>query len=136
MSDTPLPPKRPYLLRAMHQWMTDGGQTPHVIVEVDRYAVDVPRAFVKDGKIVLNISYDATERLNIGNDWLELDTRFAGTVHHVRAPIGAILGIYARETGEGMVFSEADLGPQPPPPAPAGAEEGRPRPRPQLKVVR
>jgi stringent starvation protein B len=61
VSDTPLPPKRPYLLRAMHQWMTDGGQTPHVIVDVDRHAVEVPRAFVKDGKIVLNISYDATQ---------------------------------------------------------------------------
>ena len=136
MSESSLPPKRPYLLRAMHQWMTDGGQTPHVIVDVDRHAVDVPRAFVKDGKIVLNISYDATERLNIGNDWLELDTRFAGAVHHVRAPIGAILGIYARETGEGMVFSEADLGPQPPPspPKPPAPEEGRPRP--QLKVVK
>ena len=110
MSDATLPPKRPYLLRAMHQWMTDGAQTPHVIIDVDRHAVDVPRAFVKDGKIVLNISYDATERLNIGNEWLELDTRFAGAIHHVKAPIGAILGIYARETGEGMVFSEADLG--------------------------
>ena len=107
----------------MHQWMTDGGQTPHVIVDVDRHAVEVPRAFVKDGKIVLNI----------GNDWLELDTRFAGAVHHIRAPIGAVLGIYARETGEGMVFSEQDLGP-PPPPKPPAAEEGRPRP--QLKVVK
>ena len=134
MSDTPLPPKRPYLLRAMHQWMTDGGQTPHVIVDVDRHAVEVPRAFVKDGKIVLNISYDATQHLNIGNDFLELDTRFGGAVHRVRAPIGAVLGIYARETGEGMVFSEQDLGPQPPPPKPPAAEEGRPRP--QLKVVK
>ena len=134
MSDTPLPPKRPYLLRAMHQWMTDGGQTPHVIVDVDRHAVEVPRAFVKDGKIVLNVSYDATQHLNIGNDWLELDTRFGGAVHHIRAPIGAVLGIYARETGEGMVFSEQDLGPQPPPKPPA-PEEGS-RPRPQLKVVK
>ena len=135
MSDTPLPPKRPYLLRAMHQWMTDGGQTPHVIVDVDRHAVEVPRPFVKDGKIVLNISYDATQHLTIGNDWLELQTRFGGAIHHVRAPIAAILGIYARETGEGMVFSEQDLGPlPPPPPKPPAAEEGRPRP--QLKVVK
>ena len=107
---------------------------PHVIVDVDRHAVDVPRAFVKDGKIVLNISYDATERLNIGNDWLELDTRFAGAIHHVRAPIGAVLGIYARETGEGMVFSERTWGrsrrprrPSRPPPKKAdrAAAEGR-----------
>ena len=139
MSETPLPPKRPYLLRAMHQWMTDGGQTPHVIVDVDRHAVDVPRAFVKDGKIVLNISYDATERLNIGNDWLELDTRFAGAVHHVRAPIGAILGIYARETGQGMIFPEGDADPDPTDSPPANPGSGKPSAaakRPKLQVVK
>ena len=145
MSESSLPPKRPYLLRAMHQWMTDGGQTPHVIVDVDRHAVDVPRGFVKDGKIVLNISYDATERLNIGNDWLELDTRFGGAIHHVRAPIGAVLGIYARETGEGMVFNDGDPEPPPPgtppqgplqPPAEGGARPAGKGKRAKLTVVK
>ncbi len=127
-------PKRPYLLRAMHQWITDCGNTPHVIVDAGREGAEVPRAYVKDGKIVLNLSEGATQRLRLGIDLIEFDARFAGIVHHVRFPVGAVLGIYARETGEGMVFSEQDLGPQPPssPPIP---EEGGPR-RPQLKVVK
>jgi len=133
VAEKPAPPKRPYLLRAMHQWMTDCGHTPHVIVDAERAGVDVPRAFVKDGKIVLNVSLHATQRLSLGNDWLELDARFAGVVHHVRVPVSAVLGVYARETREGMVFSEQDFGPEPPPP-PSSAEEGRPRP--QLKVVK
>src|SRR5882762_7942062 len=101
-------PKRPYLLRAMHQWITECGNTPHVIVDAGREGSEVPRAYVKDGKIVLNLSEGATQRLR--------------------------LGIYARETGEGMVFSEQDLGPEPPT-RPTPAEEGGTR-RPQLKVVK
>jgi stringent starvation protein B len=141
MADHPVLPKRPYLLRAMHQWMTDSGHTPHVIVDADRPGVKVPRPYVKDGKIVLNISLSATQRLNLGNDHLELDARFGGAVFHVRVPVGAILGIYARETGEGMVFSDQDLGPQSAPAAQAEpAELAKPaeeaRPRPQLTVVK
>ena len=112
-------PKRPYLLRAMHQWITDCGHTPHVIVDAGRDGAEVPRAYVKDGKIVLNLSEGATQRLRLGNDEIEFDARFAGVIHHVRFPVSAVLGIYARETGEGMVFSEQDLGPQPPRPAAA-----------------
>src|SRR6516162_3149524 len=114
--------------------MSDSGHTPHVIVDAERAAVEVPRAYVKDGKIVLNVSLNATQRLNLGNDWLEFDARFAGVVHHVRVPLSAVLGIYARETGEGMVFSEQDLGPEPPT-RPPQTEEGGAR-RPQLKVVK
>ncbi|MFT3906066.1 MAG: ClpXP protease specificity-enhancing factor [Steroidobacteraceae bacterium] len=110
--------RRPYLLRAMHEWMTDSGLTPHLIVDATRSGVEVPAAYVKDGKIVLNISWNATQQLLLKNDWIEFSARFAGVVHVVRAPIGAVLGIYARESGEGMVFSEDDDGPQAPPPAP------------------
>jgi len=139
------PAKRPYLLRAMHQWVTDCGHTPHVIVETEKQGVEVPIAYIKDGKIVLNLSYSATQRLQMGNDWVEFDARFAGVVHHVRFPVGAVLGVYARETGEGMVFSEQDLGPQPPsgtsPPASTTDDGTTPPPagtsrRPQLKVVK
>jgi len=98
------PAKRPYLLRAMHQWMTDCGHTPHVIVDAEHNGVDVPRAYVKDGKIVLNLSGSATQHLKLGNEWIEFDARFAGVVNRVSFPISAVLGIYARETGEGMVF--------------------------------
>ena len=135
------PSKRPYLLRAMHEWMTDCGHTPHVIVDALRPDAEVPQAYVKDGKIVLNLSASATQRLQLGNEDIEFDARFAGVVHHVRVPIAAVLGIYARETGEGMVFSEQDLGPEPPSrPTPAedggGARDSGEKRRPQLKVVK
>src|SRR5580700_9873103 len=108
--------RRPYLLRAMHQWITDSGHTPHVIVDATRAGVEVPLAYIKDGKIVLNLSISATQRLQIKNDWIEFDARFAGVVHHVRVPVPAVLGVYARETGEGMVFSEGEKEPTPPEP--------------------
>jgi len=127
------PAKRPYLLRAMHQWMMDCGHTPHVIVDAEHADVDVPRAFVKDGKIVLNLSTTATQHLKLGNDWIEFEARFTGAVKRVSFPLSAVLGIYARETGEGMVFSEQDLGPEPPT-RPNAADEGSKRP--QLKVVK
>ena len=127
-------PKRPFLLRAMHQWIAECGHTPHVIVDAGREGAELPRAYVKDGRIVLNLSEGATQRLRLGNDEVEFDARFAGVIHHVRFPVSAVLGIYARETGEGMVFSEQDLGPEPPT-RPSPADEGTPR-RPQLKVVK
>jgi stringent starvation protein B len=127
-------PKRPYLLRAMHQWIAECGNTPHVIVDAGREGADVPRAYVTDGKITLNLSEGATQRLRLGNEDVEFEARFAGVNHHVRFPVSAVLGIYAKETGEGMVFSEQDLGPEPPT-RPTPAEEGAAR-RPQLKVVK
>ena len=111
-------PKRPYLLRAMHEWISECGNTPHVIVDAGNANAEVPRAYVKEGKIVLNLSEGATQRLRLGNDEIEFDARFAGVIHHVRFPLGAVLGIYARETGEGMVFSEGDNEPTPPEPPP------------------
>jgi stringent starvation protein B len=140
---SPVPPKRPYLLRAMHQWISDCGNTPHVIVDAERAGAEIPKAYVKEGKIVLNLSFTATQRLKLGNEDIEFDARFAGVVHHVFFPVAAVLGIYARETGEGMVFSDQDLGPEPP--RPTSTEEGSgsgsssgapPRARPQLKVVK
>jgi stringent starvation protein B len=125
----------------MHQWMSDSGHTPHVIVDAERAGTQVPKAYVKEGKIVLNLSPSATQRLKLGNDEIEFDARFAGVVHHVRFPVAAVMGIYARETGEGMVFSESDLGPEPPK-GPTSNEEGGnspgtgAKPRPQLKVVK
>ena len=110
--------RRPYLLRAMHEWMGDAGLTPHIIVDAGRSGVEVPNAYVNDGKIVLNVSVNATQRLQLLNHAIEFDARFAGVVHHVRVPMVAVLGIYARETGEGMVFNESE--PDLPPPAEAG----------------
>ena len=118
----------------MYQWITECGHTPHVIIDAANELAEVPRAYVKEGKIVLNLSESATQRLRIGNDDIEFDARFAGVVHHVRFPVSAVLGVYARETGEGMVFSEQDLGAEQPK-GPTTPAEGGSR-RPQLKVVK
>jgi stringent starvation protein B len=103
-----LPSRRPYLLRAMHEWMGDAGLTPHLIVDTRREGVQVPAAYIRDQKIVLNVSMQATQNLLLHNECVEFDARVAGVVHRVSVPIAAVLGIYARETGEGMVFNEAD----------------------------
>ena len=98
--------------------------------------VEVPRQYVQDGKIILNVSHTATTSLKMGNEWLEFSARFAGVTRAVRVPMKAVLGIYARETGQGMIFNESDLTPEPPngkPPPASPPEEGR---RPHLKVVK
>jgi stringent starvation protein B len=136
MANNVAPPKRPYLLRAMHQWISDCGNTPHVIVDAERAGSEIPKAYIKEGKIVLNLSPSATQRLKLGNDDIEFDARFAGIVHHVCFPVSSVMGIYARETGEGMVFSDQDLGPEPPRPTPTEEGAAPPRARPQLKVVK
>jgi stringent starvation protein B len=120
----------------MHQWISDCGNTPHVIVDAERAGSEIPKAYIKEGKIVLNLSPSATQRLKLGNDDVEFDARFAGIVHHVRFPVSSVMGVYARETGEGMVFSDQDLGPEPPRPTPTEEGAAAPRPRPQLKVVK
>ena len=115
-------PQRPYLLRAMHAWITDNGQTPHVVVDAAVEGVSVPSQYVRDGKIVLNISLTAVSNLDIGNDALVFQARFSGTSYSIHVPLRAVLGIYARETGRGMIFSDEDstTSPDEPPPKPAG----------------
>lgn len=136
MQDSNVISRRPYMLRAMHQWMTDSGLTPHVIVSAEAAGAEVPTAYVRDGKIVLNISYSATQRLELGNDWIEFDARFSGVIQRVRFPLGAVLGVYARETGEGMVFAADEQGPEPPSqPDPSNNGEDSAK-RPQLKIVK
>ena len=97
---------QPYLIRAWHEWCTDNGLTPYVTVAVDG-AVLVPREFVKDGEIVLNISYDSTTGLQIGNEYLAFKARFAGVVRDVMAPVDRVMAIFARENGQGMAFPRA-----------------------------
>jgi stringent starvation protein B len=132
MADAPpLKSQRPYLLRAMHEWIVDNAQTPHVIVDATVAGVAVPASFVQDGKIVLNLGLEAANALSLGNESVDFRGRFGGAVHEVHVPVGAILCIYARETGQGMVFGE----PEPPSPAPAPEEPAR-RGKPALKVLK
>ncbi|MDO8279581.1 MAG: ClpXP protease specificity-enhancing factor [Burkholderiaceae bacterium] len=105
---------RPYLIRALYEWCTDNGFTPYVAVLVDG-TVQVPREYVKNGEIVLNISYDATSSLKLGNDFIEFRARFAGTAREIMVPVSRVIAIYARENGQGMAF------PMPPAPGEEGA---------------
>ncbi|NVM92113.1 stringent starvation protein B [Variovorax sp. SG517] len=104
---------RPYLIRALYEWCTDNGFTPYVAVQVDE-TVQVPREYVKNGEIVLNISFDATSSLKLGNDFIEFKARFAGTAREISVPVGRVIAIYARENGQGMAF---------PAPAPAAVSQ-------------
>ena len=94
---------RPYLVRALYEWCTDNGLTPYVAVAVDD-SVQVPREYVKNNEIVLNISFDATSSLKLGNDFIEFKARFAGSSREIMVPIGRVIAIYARENGQGMAF--------------------------------
>jgi len=94
---------RPYLIRALYEWCTDNGFTPYVAVRVDD-SVQVPREYVKDGEIVLNVSFDATSSLQLGNDFIEFKARFGGKPRDILVPIGRVIAIYARENGQGMAF--------------------------------
>ena len=94
---------RPYLIRALYEWCTDNGFTPYVAVLVDE-TVQVPREYVKNGEIVLNISYDATSSLKLGNEFIEFKARFAGTAREIMVPVNRVIAIYARENGQGMAF--------------------------------
>ena len=124
---------RPYLIRALYEWCTDNGFTPYVAVLVDE-TVQVPREYVKNGEIVLNISYDATSSLKLGNDFIEFKARFAGSAREIMVPVSRVIAIYARENGQGMAFPIAvpapadDAKPSPlssVPAAPAESQEGK-----------
>jgi stringent starvation protein B len=123
----------------MHEWISDSNQTPHIVVDASIEGVEVPRQYVQGGKIILNVSSNATSMLSLGNEVVRFRARFGAATYDVSVPIVAVLGIYARETGQGMIFSEADTPPQPPgppsEPAPTTTTEGK-RSKPTLKVIK
>jgi stringent starvation protein B len=96
---------KPYLLRALHEWILDNGLTPHIIVDIHARDVEVPAGAEQDGKLVLNIAPRAVRHLEMGNELFSFEARFAGTPQRVRVPVAAIVAIYARENGQGMVFA-------------------------------
>ena len=103
MTESSATSTRPYLIRAIHEWCTDNGFTPYLAVKVDR-SVQVPREYVNGGEIVLNVSYDATGSLQLGNEYIEFKARFGGRPHDIMVPVERVQAIYARETGQGMSF--------------------------------
>jgi stringent starvation protein B len=122
---------RPYLVRAMYQWVSDNGLTPYLLVDARLPGVRVPPASVKDGQIVLNIAMRAVADLDLGNERITFLARFGGVSQQVSVPIGAVLAIYAQENGQGMMFPAEPAAPPPPaePPEPA-------RGSPRLRVVK
>ena len=116
---------RPYLLRAVYEWIADNGLTPQIVVDAQQEQVRVPTAYVREGKIVLNVSSSAVSGLSLGDEWVEFTARFGGVPFDVAVPVRAVLAIMARENGTGMSFP--------------GPEDDRPPPeqrrRPSLKLV-
>ncbi|MGM9426787.1 ClpXP protease specificity-enhancing factor [Hydrogenophaga sp. MI9] len=98
---------RPYLIRALHEWCTDNGFAPHIAVSVDA-SVRVPVEFVRNGEIVLNVGFEATNGLRLGNDFIEFKARFGGVAREVVVPVTHVTAIYARENGQGMAFPPPD----------------------------
>jgi stringent starvation protein B len=112
---------RPYLIRALYEWCTDNGLTPFIAVLVDE-TVRVPNEYVKDGEIVLNISFDATSSLTMGNEFIEFKGRFGGVARDIFVPVDRVVAIYARENGQGMAFPM--LARTTPTPSPVAEEAG------------
>src|SRR5690349_3667234 len=121
---------RPYLIRALHDWCTDNGFTPYIAVYVDEH-VQVPKEYVKNNEIVLNVGFEATSALKLGNELIEFKARFGGTSREIAVPIDHVIAIYARENGQGMAFpmpteatASSDPGEGPKTEAPLGGSRG------------
>ncbi|MGA6107461.1 ClpXP protease specificity-enhancing factor [Pseudomonas solani] len=136
---------RPYLVRALYEWIVDNNCTPHLLVNAEFAGVQVPAGYANDGQIVLNVSPSAVRHLHMDNDAVSFEGRFGGVAHNLYIPAAAIMAIYARENGQGMVFDleppvvdEDDQGPEDDGPSGSDPSSGSPRPsgRPSLKVVK
>lgn len=108
-------PSRPYLIRAIHEWIIDNDLTPHILVNAMVPDIQVPEKYIENGRIILNINSSAVRSLELGNEWIQFDARFDGVSMTVSVPTSAVLAIYARENGQGMVLEEEGDNPSPPP---------------------
>ena len=129
---------RPYLLRAIYDWITDNNLTPYVLVDATVNGVKVPPQVVKNGQVVLNLAMRAVANLDLGNEWISFQARFSGASQAIHVPVRAVLALYAQENGQGMMFPADDEGgDQPPPvsgpdgspPAPASTDAGDDKPK-------
>ncbi|MDO9104603.1 MAG: ClpXP protease specificity-enhancing factor [Methylovulum sp.] len=123
-------PLKPYLIRSIYEWITDNNLTPHLLVDAENSHAIVPQQFIEDGKIVLNIRPQAIQGLTLGNEEIQFNARFNGNPMHIVAPVAAVLAIYAKENGKGMIFDQEDIDTDEPPP------EKKPPSRPHLRVVK
>ena len=129
---------RPYLIRALYEWIEDNSLTPHILVDAEAPGVTVPKQHIREGQIVLNINSSAVRDLRLGNDWIEFSARFGGVARAIQIPVTAVLAIYARENGQGMAFGEEVGGDEPPPPDKPDKPDKPVRPdrKPVLKIVK
>ncbi len=131
---------RTYLLRALYEWTNDNGMTPHLLVNAGYPGVDVPKEYVQDERIVLNISPSAVQDLVIDNEWIFFEARFSGLSRTIQVPVSAVIAIYARENGQGMAFGgepgQGDSAPPPDEPQKHADSTGQKKSRPDLKVVK
>lgn len=133
-------PSRPYLLRSLYEWILDNNATPHILVNALHSEAQVPQDYVKDGQIVLNIAPGAVKALSLGNELLTFNARFRGIPTDISVPIDAVIGIYAKENGQGMMFEEGAPDMPTPPSSPSDTDPSPPQPpggkRPSLRVVK
>lgn len=124
---------KPYLIRAIYDWIVDNHFTPHLLVNAENKGTILPRQFVQDGRIILNIRPQAVEALSLGNDDVEFNTRFSGKSTYIKAPISSVMAIYAKENGKGMVFEIDESENSEPPPEPT---EPPKKEKPKLRVLK
>lgn len=129
---------RPYLIRAIYQWIIDNTTTPHLLVDAEADNVVVPQEFIQNGKIILNVGPMAVQSLSLGNDEITFSAKFNGVSKEVFCPVSAVLAIYAKENGQGMAFNEYDdLNPDPIDPTPKGSvKKTLKNNKPKLRVVK
>lgn len=127
-------PSRPYLIRALYDWLLDNSLTPYIMVDANFPEVSVPQQFVNDGKIILNIAPSAIAGLAMGNHVIEFKARFSGISYHIIVPMMAVAAIYSYENGRGMVFNEEEDDTDGSPP-PSGTTPAKSRP-PHLRVIK
>lgn len=123
---------RPYLLRALYEWISENQMTPHILVDAAIDGVDVPEQAVQKGKVILNIDRAAVHDLEMANEWLSFNARFSGRRYEVKVPLEAVLAIYAKENGQGMMFAQEEGNM---PPTGLGPGDSEP-PKPHLKLVK
>lgn len=133
MNPPAMTPNRPYLLRALYEWISDNGLTPYLLVDAGFEGVRVPPGAAKDGKVILNIAARAVGQFEISNERVHFLARFGGVSQVVDVPMGAVLAIYAQENGQGMMFQVEGAPAEPPPTAPNPDEAPK---RPHLRVIK
>lgn len=123
----------PYILRALHEWILDSHMTPHLLVNTDKEETNVPQNLINEGKVVLSLSPNSIVDLNIENEYITFGCRFSGAHTNISVPISSVMSLYAKETGQGMIFNTEEHESNPPDDSP---NNNTPRKKPSLKIVR